>query len=276
MILLGGQYPVGNDFAPEFPRDDKDRVIFPPKDTDLRNSFFTYTDSSEHVAKANMHMVKALIEFVSEPGDILLDPFAGTGTILIGASMSRTVICIEIEEHFQQVIESNIKSMSKFIPEMDDLTNLIPGDCYKILPIPGIANHAIFSPPYANILKKKSVDDFGKDMGYGSATLYTADPDNVGNLSDFIYHQKMEKVYNKLFDSITPGGTITIIIKDRMEAGKRIRLGKRAERDCIRIGFEAVAWNKWYAKGGGYAAYNRSIGLETVDEEDLITLRRPE
>jgi DNA modification methylase len=262
-------------FAPEYSRDEFGAVNFPAKDTDLRNMLFTYTDSSEHIVKSNMHMVKALIEFVSKPGEIVLDPFAGSGTILVAATMGRRVICIEIEEHFQKMIESNIKSLGVTIPDIEEVTSLIPGDCAKVLPVPNIAHHFIFSPPYANVLRKKAVDQFAIDGGYGSATLYSSSPDNIANLSDFLYHQKMEQVYKKIFASVIPGGTMTIIIKDRMEAGKRIKLGARARRDCLRIGFEPVAWNRWRALGGMFSAYNRSIGLQTVDEEDLITLRRP-
>ena len=266
---------MSKEFAPEYIRDDNGVVKF-PRDTELRNTLFTYTDSSEHVAKANMYMVRELVKFVSEPGDTILDPFGGTGTILVATTIGRKVICMEIEEHFQKIIEQNIKSLRVTIPDIDEITNLIPGDCYKILPVPNIANHLIFSPPYSNLLKKKSVDKYATDWGYGSALLYTADPENIGNLSDFLYHQKMEQVYKKCFHSLTPGGTMTIIIKDRMEAGKRVRLGERAERDCVRIGFQPVAWNKWLALGGAFSSYNRSIGLETVTEENLITLRRPE
>jgi len=223
-------------------------------------------------------MVRELVEFVSEPGETILDPFAGTGTILVAATMGRFVVMIELEEPFCQTIELNIIGVKQTIDYVDDLVTLIPGDNSKVLPIPDFCEHMIFSPPYSNLLKKSDAvrkDRTSVDLGYGHAAQYTSRPENVGNLSDFLYHQKMEKVYKKCFDSLKPGGTMTIIIKDRMEAGKRIFLGKRAERDCLKIGFEPVAWNKWYAKGGGYAAINRAAGLETVDEEDLITLRRP-
>lgn len=267
----------GSVFAPGFDRTEDGLVLF-PSDRDLRALLFPYTDPTEHVAKANMHTVSALIEFVSEPGEIILDPFAGTGTILVGVTLGRQVHMIELEEHFQKVIEQNIKGLKNMMLDVDveDMVNLIPGDCSKILPIPEFYNHMIFSPPYSSTLKKKGeMDKTSIDLGYGSATLYTAHQDNIGNLNDFMYAQKMEKTYKKFFDSLVPGGTMTIIIKDRMTAGERIRLSDRAERDCIRLGFKLVERNKWYARGGGYAAINRAMGLETVDDEDLITLRRP-
>jgi len=263
-------------FAPTYERDDEGRVLF-PRDSDLRALLFPYTDPSEHIAKANMVMVRALVELVSEPGETILDPFAGTGTILVALTVGRKVIMMELEEPFQKTIEQNVRGISRTIPDADELAMLIPGDCSKILPLPpGLFHHMIFSPPYSNLLKKKgTMDKTSIDLGYASATTYTAHSDNIGNLNDFMYYQKMEKTYKKFYSSLPAGGTMTIIIKDRMEAGQRVRLGDRAERDCLRIGFELVERNKWFAVGGGYSAINRAMGLETVMEESLITLRRP-
>ena len=264
-------------FAEEYSRD-KDGLVLFPKDTQLRRQLFPFTDPAEHIAKANAYMVRALVELVSEPGELILDPFAGTGTILVATTLGRRVIMIELEEYFQGTIELNIKGISRLVPDVEEMTTLIPGDCNRILPITDFCKHMIFSPPYSNLLKKTDAvrkDKTSVDLGYADAAFYTADPDNVGNLNDFFYFQKMERIYKKCFDSLTPNGTMTIIIKDRMVAGKRIKLGDRAERDCKRIGFELVERNKWLARGGGYAAINRAAGLETVDDEDLITLRRP-
>jgi len=262
-------------FAPRYERNEEGWVLF-PRDTPLRRQLFPFTDPAEHIAKANMYMIRELVKFVSEPSEIILDPFAGTGTILVAATMGREVLMIELEDTYCQTIELNIIGVRQSFPEVDKLVNLIPGDNSKILPIPEFCDHMLFSPPYSNLLKKKGeMDKASIALGYGAATQYTTHPDNVGNLSDFLYFQKMEKVYTKFFQSLKAGGTMTIIIKDRMVAGERIRLSDRAERDCLRIGFELVERNKWLARGGGYAAVNRAAGLVTVDDEDLITLRKP-
>ncbi len=262
-------------FAPDYERTETGLVKFPRSDAPLRNLIFPNQDPSVHPAKANAYMVKELIEYVSEEGESVLDPFAGTGTILVGITTGRKIYCIEIEPPYLHLIEQTIAAMKNSYPDIEGNTLVIAGDCSKILPIPDFCNHLIFSPPYSNALRKKGqLDQHTINWGYGGALEYSADPNNISNLSDFIYFQKMEKVYKKFYDSLTLGGTMTIIIKDRITAGKRIKLADRAVRDCQRIGFELVAWNKWEALGGGFASYNRSIGLETVDEEDLITLRK--
>lgn len=263
------------DFAPEYNRDEEGRVLF-PRDTDLRASLFPAHDPTTHIAKANMWMVKALIEYVSEPGESILDPFAGTGTILIGATLGRNIYMVELEKPFLHDIETNIKTMKMGYPDIEQRTLLLSGDSAKILPIPNWCNHTIFSPPYPMGLKKKgSMDRTSQDLGYSAGIDYSADPDNFTNLNLFLYHRRIEEFYKKCLVTLTPGGTMTIIIKDNVEKGERVRKADRTERDCVRMGFELVSRYKWYTPGGGYSAVNKAHGLETVDEEDLITFRRP-
>ncbi len=263
------------EFAPDYNRDEQGRVLF-PSDTNYRASLFPALDPTTHVAKANLWMVEALVNYVSEPGESILDPFAGTGTILCGIPLGRDVICMELEEPYQRIIESNIQMMKMDYPDIDDHAQLIPCDSFKLLPIPDYCDHAVFSPPYPMGLKKKgTMDKTSQDLGYASATDYSANPDNFTNLNTFLYHQRIELFYKKCLQTIRPGGTMTIIIKDRVEKGERMNQPDRTERDCLRLGYELVGRNKWYARGGGYTAVNKLKGLETVDEEDLITLRRP-
>src|SRR4030042_3160301 len=252
-------------FAPSYERTETGLVKCPRQDERLRYDVFINQDPTAHPVKSNMYMVRELIEFVSEPGESILDPLAGTGTVLIGITIGRKVYCIELEKPFQKLIAQTIQAMKMESPDIEDNTLVINGDCSKVLPIPNFCNHMIFSPPYSNVMKKKNaLDQATKDWGYSGALEYSADPNNIANLSDFLYFQQMEKVYKKFYGTLVPGGTMTIIIKDRISGGKRIRLADRAARDCKRIGFEEVAWNRWEELGGGYARNNRSIGRETV------------
>ena len=262
-------------FAPDYNRDELGRILF-PRDTMQRRHLFPYTEASEHVAKCNMLMIQELVAYVSEEGETILDPFAGTGTILIAAVLGRKVIMIELEEYFCGLIELNTVGVRQTVPDIDERVTLIPGNSHNILPIPDFCNHIITSPPYPLGLKKKgTMDKTSQDLGYSSATEYSSDPENFTNLNAFIYHQKIELFYKKCLRTLRPGGTMTVIIRDKMEQGKRVMQADRTERDCIRLGFKLVDRFKWYAPGGGYSGVNRSKGLETVEEEDLIVLEVP-
>jgi len=265
------------EFAPEYPRNELGWIQF-PRDDQYRKQLFQFWDReglklSEHPAKANIYLVQSIVEFVSEPDQTILDIMAGTGTIMVAALVGRRVICIEIEEGYQRMIEWGIQDLERIAPGISNYITLIPGDCAKVLPLP--TDHIIFSPPYAQIMRKKTMDKFTLETLGTGILEYSKSPENVGNLNEFLYHQKMEIIYKKCYESLPPGGTLTIIIKDHMEKGKRVYIGERAKKDCIKLGFELAHHFKWEPPGTAYISYRKARGETVVEDEDIIILRRP-
>lgn len=259
-------------FAPEYNIDENGLYHF-PRDDKYRKQLFPFLDLSSHPAKANIYMTQAIIEYVSEPGETVMDIMSGTGTIMTAALIGRRVVCLEIEEHYQWVLEQALLSLGQIDSSIPDMITIIGGDCYKLLPLP-IADHVIFSPPYANIMRKKSLDKLSAEMVGTGLLDYSQEPDNIGNLNEFMYHQKMEKVYKKVFQSLPTDGTLSIIIKDHIEQGERMMLGERAERDCVRAGFSKMNWFKWLPPGSAYSSFMRARGDIVVDDEDIVILRK--
>ncbi len=265
-------------FAEEYQRNESGFILFPQNDEKYRKQLFGFWDRldislSVHPAKANLYLVESIVKYVSEPGETIMDVMSGTGTILVGALLGRNIICIEIESEFQHLIEEGIKDVEKIVGE--DFAMLIPGDCYLVLPVPGI-DHVVFSPPYAAIMKKKVMDKLSAETGTDGLLNYSKNPNNISNLNEFMYHQKMERIYKKILESLRPGGTLTIIIKDHIDGGKRMMLGERAIRDCIEAGFELLEQYKWVPKGSVYLNIKRARGDMVVEDEDIIIMRKPE
>ena len=260
--VFASGYTIDAEGLYHFPRDDK-----------YRKELFPFLDLSSHPAKANIYMTQAIVEYVSEPEETVMDIMSGTGTIMTAALIGRRVVCLEIEAHYQEILEQAAEALGKVDSFIPDMITIIGGDCYKLLPLP-IADHVIFSPPYANIMKKKSLDKLSAEMVGTGLLDYSKEPDNIGNLNEFLYHQKMERIYKKVFDSLPLGGTLSIIIKDHIEAGERMMLGERAERDCVRAGFSKMDWYKWLPPGSAYTSFMRARGDLVVDEEDIIILKK--
>lgn len=259
-------------FAPEYERDEQGFIKF-PRDANYRKQLFPRLKLEEHPAKANIYLVQACIEYVSEPGQTVCDIMAGTGTIMTAALIGRRVICLEIEDFYQQILEQCLEDIDKYAPGIKDMITIIPGDCFVVLPIP--LDHIIFSPPYSSIFKVKKTDKFQKETQMGGLEHYSRNPMNVGNLNDFLYNQRMERIYEKCYQSLPAGGTLTIIIKDHIEQTKRVHLSRKAKQICEKIGFEPVSWHRWLPPGSSFVGIRKSKGLEYVAEEEVITLRRP-
>ncbi len=259
-------------FAPGYPRNEEGWVLF-PKDAagGLRQKLFP-PEAMAHPAKYNFSMIEEIIEYVSEPGDTIMDIMAGTGTIMIAALSGRNVICIEIEKPYQEVIKEARKTIG--IATNNSIV-VLEGDCRDFLPVP--TNHIIFSPPYAMILKTKTaVDEKWKTMhrSHKDQNLYSGNMLNVGNLNKFMYNQAMEKIYGLCYDSVLPGGTMTVVIKDYINNGKRVYLSSWVIRVCSGLGFIQTDWFKRESTGSGYQDMWRSKGGVTVDDEDIIIFRR--
>jgi hypothetical protein len=103
----------------------------------------------------------------------------------------------------------------------------------------------------------------------------STNPRNLGNLNDFLYNMEIAKIYKLCFDSLRPGGTLSIIIKDKTKDGKRVKLCDWASKSCLKMGFESYAWNKWKAPGTGFKNDWKSKGVSVVEDESIITVRKP-
>jgi len=79
-------------------------IITFQQDTKERKRFFKAA-SFAHPAKMHLSLQIYLIEHYTKPGDTILDPMAGSGTILIACTLGRNVICVELEEKFVEMMK---------------------------------------------------------------------------------------------------------------------------------------------------------------------------
>ena len=275
--MTGGMSPIYIDnplFAPGIPRDPETGWIILPRDKEWRQSLFFPDAVMSHPAKMNLYMEQAMIEWVSKPGDILLDPFGGTGTLMIGALEDRTIILIELEDGYHQLQCKTRDILLQGRPDAKVI--LLHGDNRFLLPFP--CNHIITSPPYASAMDIRRVRKGDENDNFVQADKrmmeYSKSPRNLSKLNTFTYNQAMEKVYKLCYESILSGGTLCVNIKDRIENGKRVYLSKWIEMVCTRVGFKMESWFKWLVPGNQFTNIRRSKGEITVDDEDCIIFRK--
>ena len=74
-----------------------------------------------HVAAYPEELVALMLESYTDPGDVVLDPFLGSGTTLkVARAMGRQGIGIEINEEFEELIASRINEPWE-VPDWRDL-----------------------------------------------------------------------------------------------------------------------------------------------------------
>lgn len=245
-------------FAEQYPRNEQGWLLF-PKDVDRRRGLFS-PDVMKHPAKFNIYMIEALVEYLTEPGDIVLDPFAGSGTVMLAGLMGRKALLIEVEPHYIQTLTESI-----LLNGAD--AEVLTGDCRQVLPV--TCDCVITSPPYSNISRTSPLPDLK-----GQILPYINHPLNLGRLNDFYFLQAMETVYKKLAESLPQGNPVIIVTRDAMEKDSRKLLSGGIIRQATRNGFGLSEWLKWRPPGSKQGAIQKSRGFKTVEDEDILIFRR--
>jgi len=264
-------------FAQGYSREPDTGWIIFPKDSQFRKQLFFPDAVSLHPAKMNLYLQQACIEQVAKEGEVILDPFGGTGSLMIAALQGIRVILIELEEGYHQLEQESKTELERQIPEAANLVTLIHADNRMVMPIP--CHHIITSPPYSSALHQRTIRKGAEDDEFvkmdKQINAYSKSPRNIGNMNNFLYNQTMEKLYQLCYQSILPGGTLTIILKDRIENQKRISLTGWADKVCQRHGFRLELHEKWHTPGIQFTAINKLHGLDVVEDESIMIYRKP-
>ena len=98
-----------------------------------------------------------LIDRYTQPGDIILDPMAGSGTLLVACSLGRHVICVELEQKFVDMQKGNWQKIQQRGPQMGyqmGTATILQGDARNLSGL--LADKIITSPPYEGSLELSS------------------------------------------------------------------------------------------------------------------------
>ena len=154
-----------------------------------------------HPAKFNVHLVEFLVDKYTKPGDIVLDPMAGTGILgVIAALRGRNAVQVEIEPRFYEWMEKarlNVEN-TPTLGRKGKIINIL-GDARRLSELLSQnVNTIITSPPYADSLThehdelketklvlRKSGENKGKPIALGRSqvhTIYSTSSNNIGNL----------------------------------------------------------------------------------------------
>lgn len=263
------------EFAPDLPRNSEGWIIL-PDDVTWRKSLFP-EGAMKHLAKMQMYLEQSIYQYVSKPGDILLDPMGGTGTLMMAALEGRTVITLDIEPGYHKLQKQVYAHLRESHPDMAPCIQLL-GNCKILMPID--CDHIVFSPPYGQAFKpSKKLTGIVADkyrVNEEEFVRYAQTIGNVGMHNTFLYNRDMEKVYKLCYQSLRPGGTMSVVVKDIIEGGKRTYFSEWINRVCHQIGFKDFAWFKTLQMGGPWQDIRRSKGEITVDDEDCIIYKKEE
>lgn len=269
------------DFAPTYERNEDGYILF-PRDIEWRRSLYP-AEVFHHPAKMQMHLVKAVMEAYTKPGDKVLDPFGGTGTTALMVMSGRLVTLIELEPQFLEILLQTRRTWREQLPDLGNNLTILSGDSKQVMKsMESDAFDMVFtSPPYANLQVGNVQTEFtgqlaeekARMMEYGSSAAH---PQNFGRLNTFAFNLEMGKIYKETVRVLKPGGLYITVTKDQMRAGVRYHYSEDITRICKKNGLEPTGdWWKWAPPGSMLQSVMKSKGSEVVEDEDILVFRKP-
>lgn len=170
----------------------------------------------DHPAKFPEELVEDFVEFFTQEGDWVLDPFLGTGSTLVGCrSMGRNAVGIELTEKYAEVAKDRARQQSLNPVELEVMNE----DCRDALPeLDREFDYCLTSPPYWNMLKKSRggvESEHKKREKEGLDTKYSDSKRDLGNIRKYEeFIDELEQIFLKVHDVLKDGGYLTVVVQN--------------------------------------------------------------
>jgi DNA modification methylase len=180
-------------------------------------------DKILHPASFPETLIKEFISFFTKKGEWILDPFLGSGSVLLAAfETGRNAIGVELSEYWAKIARKRLeearaqKKLESYTGGEETKQIIIVGDSREIDKIWAENNFppvdfVITSPPYWNQLKRAWLRQ-KKRKERGLPTDYSEDEKDIGNIDEyekFILEEK--RIFDKVYDITKENGYLVVI-----------------------------------------------------------------
>ncbi len=256
----------------------------------------------EHGANKPPRLMARLIEFFTKPGELVLDPFAGVGGTLLGASicrLPRRALGFEIEprwaELYEKVVTNGLAEQNGDASLLADLGSADPGGPRRFDPTgarlvvgdavrlvgdldSGSVDFVATDPPYNPQLRLTMAGGRLSEQFANRRTDYamvTADPADIANSASYDeYLERMERVLGELRRVLRARRYATIIVRDAYQDGRYRFTGADLAARAERVGFATKGDLIWYQAGTRLRPYGYPRGfVPNLVHQHILVLR---
>ncbi len=209
-------------------------------------------DKTIHPATYPIALARKCIELFSHEGELVVDPFMGSGTTLVAArDANRNTVGFDINPDYVALSEDRLKqdslaSATKQLPFLDDARNIA-----QYLDNESISC-IITSPPYANLLNRKRLNKSRRGLGrkneqYQKVEQYSQRPEDLGTLSLEEYGQAMVEIFGRLLPLLKKKGHCIVNVPDMWWENERITIHIAVIEALRSVGYElrnTIIWDR--------------------------------
>lgn len=187
----------------------------------------------KHGATFPKKLSDRIISMYSARGDLVLDPFLGTGTTALSAlDLERKAVGFELSSEFYEIASKSLQeNKHSLFGAENKLYTIVQGDCVEL--IDTIDNDSIAltftSPPYADLIHKVIDDRQNRHKksafvidNNATTRIYSKDEKDLGNMNFEAYMQAVKTIMKKLYDKTKPNGYNIWVVKDYRDTKNKI------------------------------------------------------
>ena len=207
-------------------------------------------DKNIHPATFPIALAKKVISLFTHEGELVLDPFVGSGTTLLAAQdLNRNAVGFDLQERYidlclNRLASNNLFNKSQQIAVQDDALN-IP-DYLEAESVSLIWT----SPPYANLLNRKRKNKSRRQRDNDQLhkiEQYSQDPRDLGTMELSTYTQEMGKIFERLLPLLRIKGHCVINVPDMWWENERITIHVSLINELRQRGYElrnTIIWDR--------------------------------
>jgi DNA modification methylase len=218
---------------------------------------FTYEgrdlrDKSRHPATFPLALARRVMELFTHAGELVLDPFVGSGTTLLAAQdLNRHAVGFDLQEAYidlcaERLRENNLFNQASQVAIQDDARHSV--DYLQ----PASVSLIWTSPPYANLLNRKRKNksrrgDERKNDQFGKVEQYSQDERDLGTMPLQDYTLAMGDIFANLLTLLRPKGHCVINVPDMWWQDERITIHIALVDELRRRGYElrnTIIWDR--------------------------------
>lgn len=205
----------------------------------------------EHLAAFPVELAKRVIALFTHEGELVVDPFVGSGTTLVAArELNRNAVGFDLHGGYVEICKRRLGGGVLF---NDSRQIVIQEDARRVSGYfrSGTVSLIWTSPPYANALnrrRKNATRRRGRrDERYGAIDQYSQDIRDLGTMCYEEYIGAIGEIFGGLFGLLRPGGHCVINVADIWDGGRRITLHVGVIEELGKRGYELrniIIWDK--------------------------------
>jgi DNA modification methylase len=231
----------------------------------------------QHYANKPPALMQEIIEFFTKHGQTVLDPFAGVGGTLLGASLCRRkAVGIELEQHWLDTYQEVCRR------EHIETQETICGDCLEVMPRMveegRLFDAIITDPPYSPALEKTMCDGkYGRsnrESAFDSFSTSSRDLRNSATFDEF--YDRMEKVGHWFFKLLKPEKYAIVMIRDSYQDSQYIPASFHVAERFRKQGLTFKGIKIWYQTGAPVRPYGYPYAfVPNIVHHNILVFRKP-